>query len=449
MSNYRYPKGITPLQLFTRSLRLLRYPIHTISDNMKHFGGTYAAPMGKHKIIVTQDPEFIDYILRKNHKNYDKSKILTSTLAKYIGHGLLTATGSHWLKQRKLIQPGFHIRKIKALYQIVQDTVDRSLTNFPTGSEIDIYPLMNQLAFDIVINSLFNVSIPKEKMRELGEFISDIQGFVVKEVRVPFFTWWSRILGTNKKYLKQAQASREIIRTIIRARKESQETHNDLLDMLLSIRYEDTGQGMDEEQLIDEILILVVAGHETTANALSWTLYLLANHPDKLIKLQQETADLSIEETVKHPYLNAVIKESMRRYPPAWISDRVALTDDTFKEYSYEKGTMIAPFFYGVHHDANLWTNPEDFDPERFMPAREKEMNSIAYHPFGAGPRSCIGNHFAMAEMALFLKTFIQQFDITATEQEPMMIALITLRPDRVLLKVKTRCSLPDGFARL
>lgn len=439
MRHYNYPQPISLIRFITRSFRLLRNPIEVIGENMEMYGGNYSAPMGKNRIIVTQDPEFIDYVLRKNHKNYDKSQILTNTLSKYIGHGLLTATGSHWLKQRKLIQPGFHIRKIKALYEIVQQTVDQSLVTFPTGQQIDMYPLMNRLAFDIVINSLFDVAIPPAMMEKLGHFISEVQGFVIKEVRQPYFMWWYRLQGQDKKYLQQAQEARELIRTIIVERKKIQEEHQDLLDMLLNIRYEDTGDAMDEAQLIDEILILIVAGHETTANTLSWTLQLLADHPKKLERLRLESTNLSIEETVKLPYLNAVIKESMRLYPPAWISDRVALADDSFKGFSYEKGTMIASFFYGVHHNEDAWKHANSFEPERFLPDRERELKDRVYYPFGAGPRSCIGNHFAMAEMALFIKSFIQQFDIQSTGYQPKKIALVTLRPDKVLLRLRRR----------
>lgn len=437
MGEYRYPKGINFFYFILRSFQLLRKPVETISMNMKRFGGTYSAPMGKNKIIVTQDPEFIDYILRKNHKNYQKSRILTNTLSKYIGFGLLTANGDHWLRQRKLIQPGFHIKKIKALYAIVQETVDDSLAVFPTGTSVDLYPLMNQLAFDIVINSLFNVSIPRQKMKQLSGFISDVQGYVIKEVRQPFLLWFYRLIGSEKECLRKAQESREFMQSLISERKNSTENHEDLLDMLLNIRYEDTGEAMDEQQLIDEILILVVAGHETTANALSWTLNLLADHPNVLQKLREQTQGLSIEETVKNQYINAVIKEGMRLYPPAWISDRVAMNDDQFGDYYYPKGTMIASFFFGMHHHESTWVDPYKFDPERFMPENESKTKQLAYHPFGAGPRSCIGNHFAMAEMALFLKSFIHKFDFTPTGHQPKMIPLITLRPDKVILNLK------------
>src|SRR5262249_25403684 len=154
---------------------------------------------------------------------------------------------------------------------------------------------------------------------------------------------------------------------IIRGRKAGTKKYNDLLDMLLDARYEDTGEAMNEEQLLDEILIIIIAGHETTANALAWSLYLLATHPGELEKLRQSTKGLGIQETISHPRLNAVINEPMRLYPPAWGSDRVALEDDAFKDYTFAAGTIILLYYYGLHHDEKRWPDPSAFSPDRFL----------------------------------------------------------------------------------
>jgi cytochrome P450 len=434
MKSYSLPKGYNFIQSLWRTYKQVKNPIGSMEESMKRFNGTYSVNLGMTRMIATQDPKFIEYILKTNHKNYYKSRILTQQLGRFLGNGLLTSNGEYWLKQRRLIQPGFHHDKIHSLFAIMKKTVDKFLAGFPTGEHIDVYPLMNRLAFDIVINTLFNVRIDVETRSELSMFITETQDFVIRDIRQPHKSWWFALSGEVKQNLKRSQRARNIVRSIIHQRKESQEKFDDLLDMLLDARYEDSGESMNEEQVIDEILILLIAGHETTANALSWSMYLLACHPEELEKLRNATRDLNIRECISNPSLIAVIHESMRLYPPAWISDRVALSDDGFDGFTFPKDTILILFYYGLHRDEQYWENPNAFIPERFAkPDKEKPK---AYFPFGAGPRLCIGNNFAMAEMTLFLQAMIHRFEIRPGGVTPSIKPLVTLRPDRVVLKI-------------
>lgn len=436
MKNPPLPAGYTFLQSLWRTYKQVKDPIGSMEESMTRFNGTYAVNLGSRRMIATQDPGFIDYVLKNNHKNYFKSAILTEQLGRFLGKGLLTSNGAYWLKQRRLIQPGFHAEKIHALYGIIKNTVDNFLIHFPTGDHVDVYPLMNKIAFEIVINTLFNVKVPPGTRDELSSFITNTQDFVIKDIRQPHKSWWFSLSGEVKRNLKYAEGARNIIRDIIRQRKESQKKFQDLLDMLLDARYEDTGAPMNEEQVIDEILILLIAGHETTANALSWTLYLLATHPDELKKLRGSTRGLTVSEIVRDHYLTAVINESMRLYPPAWISDRVALEDDRYDNFGIPKDTIVILFYYGLHRDARYWHDPTSFLPERFLKDQTSKDKPKAYYPFGAGPRLCIGNSFAMAEMAIFLEAFIHRFEIHPDGNSPALKPLVTLRPDSVMLKI-------------
>ncbi|HEY5826346.1 MAG TPA: cytochrome P450 [Cyclobacteriaceae bacterium] len=441
------PPGYNFLRSLVRTYKQAKNPIGTMQESMAKYNGTYSVNLGTIRMIGTQDPGLIEYVLQKNHRNYYKSAIQTEHLGRFLGKGLLTANGEYWLKQRRLIQPGFHMDKIHALYAIMKNTVDGFLKTFPSGKEVDVYPLMHGLAFDIVINTLFNVDVPAAKRQQLSNFISDVQVFVMRDVRNPHKRWWFKLSGELQENLTKAEGAREVIRFLIRQRQQSNKKFNDLLDMLLDARYEDTGEPMKEEQVIDEILIVLIAGHETTANALSWSLYLLANHPEELKKVRAASDTLGVNESVTNEELNNVIKESMRLYPPAWISDRVALQDDVYENFLIPKGTIIALFYFGLHRDEKQWKDSTKFMPSRFSkkliegsPVADpsgplKEIKKI-YYPFGAGPRLCIGNNFAMAEMAIFLQTFIQQFDIAPGSVEPVISPLVTLRPDRVMLKV-------------
>jgi len=437
MKTYKFPAGYNFFKSIGRTIKQVKNPIGTMEESMKLFHGTYSVSLGTRKIIATQDPGFMDHVLKTNHRNYHKSPMVTDKLGRFLGNGLLTSNGEFWLKQRRLIQPGFHIDKIKALYGIIKKTIDDFLNVLPTGERVDVYPLMNNLAFEIVINTLFDVVVPEASRRALNGFINETQAFVVKDIRQPYFSWWFRLSGAVQKNIENSQQARSIIRNIIQERKLSGKKFNDLLDMLLDARYEDNGESMNEDRIIDEILVMIIAGHETTGNALSWMLYLLANHPNELEKLKQETQDLNLEQCVRHERLHAVINETMRLYPPAWVSDRMALEDDTYQNYTYPKGSIVLLFYYGLHRDSTYWSDPESFIPDRFLKQNIDKDKQKAFYPFGAGPRLCIGNNFAMAEMTIFIQTIIRNFEILPTDVTPIINPLVTLRPDKVLLNIR------------
>jgi cytochrome P450 len=437
--SYVMPNGYTFLQSIGRTYKQVKNPIGTMEESMKKFDGTYAVNLGLKRMIVTQDPGFIDHVLRVNHRNYHKSPIQTDQLGKFLGKGLLTSNGEYWLKQRRLIQPGFHIDKIHDLYSIIKRTGDEFLDEIPTGANVDVYPLMYNVAFKIVINSLFNLEVPPDDQRILSDFIREVQEFVIKEVRQPHKNWWFKLSGEVNRNLRRAADARKIILKIIEHRKQGHKKYNDLLDMLLDARYENNGEPMHNDQIVDEILILLIAGHETTANALAWTLYLLATHQDELQKLRSASESLDVTGCVASDALNAVIKESMRLYPPAWISDRVALNDDQYRNYTFPKGSIIILFYYGLHRDEKFWSDANSFQPRRFEKQNIDKEKIKAFYPFGAGPRLCIGNNFAMAEMTIFLQSVIQRFEIAATDSVPKLNPLVTLRPNSVILNLRKK----------
>ena len=437
---YHLPAGYTALQSILRSYRFLKDPIKFVSRSMNKFSGTYSVvTLKKHSLILTQDPAFINYVLKENHTNYHKSEITAERAAKYFGKGFLFSNGEDWLTHRRLVQPGFHREKIQALYGIIIDTINRSLAEFPTGEKIDMYPLVYQVAFNIVINSLFTIHLAPETMSELSRTFSEIQDFYIREINKPLQRFFYPINHADRITLKKSAKMRAIIKGIIEERQSNKASFNDLLDILLNTRYEDTGLPIPEERLIDQIMILIFAGHETVANTLSWLLYLLAPETKVMEKLRASMATMNIHDSVKDEYFTAVINEGMRLYPAAWMTDRVALKDDRFGEYSFPKGTVILSFFYGLHRDKEYWNEESTFNPERFLSENSKEKRSKNFFPFGAGPRLCIGNNFAMAEMSFFLYAFLKEFQISPTGQVPEMKPLITLRPGKVILNVTKR----------
>ena len=432
---YNYPKQLSIFRFLFNAESIRKNPIPFHKRYFDQFGDTFSLKIGKTKhVILSRDNVVAEYILQKNQKNFQKSELQTKFISKYLGQGLLTANGDFWLKQRRLIQPAFHKQKMNQLVQNMERTINSELKELPEGKSVALFPIMNQLAFNVVAKSLFHISATEEKMNRLKQVIHEVQEFLIKEIRLPYKAFWFRITGQVKKHLQLAMETDAIIKEIVEERIQSGEKQNDLLDMLLETRYEDTGEGMSIQQLIDEIKILFIAGHETSANAMTFTLHLLGNHPEiqqkvfeELTEIQSQTDDV-VEQLQKMAYTNAVINESMRLFPPAWITDRENIEDDEFLGYHIKDKTLIGVSFYEIHRNPKYWKKPEEFDPERFLGEQKKESYKYFY-PFGAGPRMCIGLGFAMYEMSLTLSYIVKNYQVHSQKKEIELNPLITLKP--------------------
>jgi cytochrome P450 len=442
---YLYPNQLSLFQFFLKAESILKNPIPFHKNAFEKYGDTFSVRIGfKNRIILSRDNEVALHILQKNHKNYQKSKIQTENLSKYIGKGLLTVNGDFWLRQRRLIQPAFHKEKLNVLTTNMQEVIEQELKELPIDQPLDVFPLMNNLAFTVVAKSLFHLSASVEMLDRIKYIIEKVQEFVVKEIRVPYKSWWFKLSGQVKEHQLLAEESRAIIKKIIQERQLSKASHDDLLQMLLETKYEDTGESMTINQLIDEIAILFIAGHETTANALTFTLQLLGMHPEVQEKIFDEINHIEAQQLPltaqlqNFNYVNAVINESMRLYPPAWITDRVSLEDDTMAGFSIKKETLVGVSFYALHRNPKYWENPDDFNPERFMGAqRKKSMNY--FYPFGAGPRMCIGMGFAIYEMTLAVVHIVKHYQVISNDKEIAINPLITLKPKGGKITFKKR----------
>ncbi|MBF4493859.1 cytochrome P450 [Flavobacterium sp. MR2016-29] len=432
---YNYPNRLSILRFFLDAEGVRRNPIPFHKRYFEKLGDSFSLKIGISKyIILSRDNEIAQYILQKNQKNYHKSKFQSVYLSKYLGKGLLTVDGDFWLKQRRLIQPAFHKQKMNQLVENMNKTIALELEGLAEEKSIDLFPIMSQLAFNVVAKSLFQLSISEEKLNRIKVIIEEVQNFLIKEIRLPHKALWFSLSGQVKRHLELAQENNRIIQEIIEKRIESKNEINDLLNMLLETRYEDTGEGMSVKQLIDEIKVLFIAGHETTANALTFTLYLLGNNPEIQEKVFNEIAEIQtqtdnvVEQLQKMTYTNAVLNESMRLYPPAWITDRQNVEDDSIGQFNIKKGTLIGVSFYELHRNPKYWEDPEKFDPERFLGERKKNSTQYFY-PFGAGPRMCIGAGFAIYEMCLTISHIVKRYQIKSTETAIRFNPLITLKP--------------------
>lgn len=432
---YNYPPKLSILRFFVDAEGVRRNPIPYHERYFERFGDSFSIRIGKSRhIILSRDNEVAQYILQKNQRNYYKSKFQSVYLSKYLGKGLLTVDGEFWLKQRRLIQPAFHKQKMNQLVDNMKLTIVSELKEIVTDKKVDLFPMMSEVAFNVVAKSLFQFSIEEEKLNRIKYIIEAVQNFLIKEIRLPHKAWWFSISGQVKKHLQLAEENDEIIRGIIEERVASQNEVNDLLNMLLETRYEDTGEGMSVEQLIDEIKILFIAGHETTANALTFTLQLLGSHLDvqqkvfeEILKVESESEDV-VEQLQKMTYINAVLNESMRLYPPAWITDRQNVDDDVLGKFTIKKDTLIGVSFYELHRNPKYWENPNQFDPNRFL-GEQKKHSMQYFYPFGAGPRMCIGAGFAIYEMCLAISYIIKKYKVVSVQNTVNFNPLITLKP--------------------
>ncbi|WP_281235345.1 cytochrome P450 [Flavobacterium gelatinilyticum] len=442
---YNYPSTLSIIRFFLDAEGVRKNPIPFHKRYFDKLGDSFSIRIGLSKyIILSRDNDIAQYILVKNQRNYDKSKFQSVYLSKYLGKGLLTSDGDFWLKQRRLIQPAFHKQKMNMLVDNMNKTITSEIDNLKEEQFFDVFPAMSELAFNVVAKSLFEFSISEDKLQRIKFIIEEVQKFLIKEIRLPHKAFWFSLSGQVRKHLKLAEENNTIIQEIIEARNDSNEEFNDLLNMLMETRYEDTGEGMSMKQLIDEIKVLFIAGHETTANALTFTLQFLGNNTEVQQKIFDEIAEVEaetdnvIEQLQKMVYTNAVINESMRLYPPAWITDRQNVEDDSLVHFNIKKDTLIGISFYELHRNPKYWERPDEFIPERFL-GEQKKKSMPYFYPFGAGPRMCIGSGFAVYEMCLAISQIVKRYVIKSKSTSIAFNPLVTLKPVNVEVSFSKR----------
>jgi len=430
------------MRFFRHALNILKNPLPFHHRNFETHGDTFRLKIGfTSEVFFSRNAAFAEYVLQKNQKNYTKSKIQTEDLSKYVGKGLLTSEGEHWRKQRKLIQPAFHKKQLEQLLGTVQSAISSEYEKIKPEAVINIFPILNDLAFQTVVKSLFSSAANVEQISRLQFITEAAQNMLVRELRQPYLGWWFKASGILEKHLKLTQEARTILKSMVNERRASKDKQGDLLDMLLEAKYED-GNFMDEEQLIDEILILFTAGHETTSNALTFTFQLLALHPKWQERIYGEFQEIEDKTDLmalvsKSKICQQVLEEAMRLYPPAYFIDRVNIDPDAFEGMTFAANSNLLFSVYEIHRHPGLWEHPNAFHPERFAEGSRKF--SSHYFPFGAGPRKCIGNNFAMFEMIIAVIEIIQTYKIHPEFETIAITPLITLKPKNGFLRFEKR----------
>jgi cytochrome P450 len=432
---------------------MARNPVDILSKYTEDFGETFRFYIGGLKeAIVTIDPAVIQHVLKTNAENYQKSEIQVKRMGHFLGKGLLTTHGEPWRTQRRLIQKGFDRKQLDALSAIMQDSLADSLQDFDRqigDGPVDIYPHLMKMTFAMVARSLFGARLKDEDIELVSHTICTVQEFIVRQSLQPYLNPWFAASGQLRKHEEMRARADSILMAYIKQRR-NQEPGHDLLQTLMDARYSD-GEGMPDELVLSESMQLLVAGHETSSNGLSWLLYLLSSRPDCLARVRQEfdtvlgDAPLSHADVPRFEFTTQVIQEGLRLYPPFWMIDRMAVADDRVGDIDIPGGSMVIVYVYGAHHAQGYWESPENFAPERFTKANEKLRKPFTYLPFGGGPRVCIGNQYAMLQILMILSDLLRKYDFQlapgqAIEARPMVI----LRPKDGIRMTFTRAMAHD-----
>ncbi|MEM7725154.1 MAG: cytochrome P450 [Cyanobacteria bacterium P01_A01_bin.45] len=411
--------GQDPLAFYTRCAR--------------EYGEIVPIQLEDDLFCLLTNPEHITQVLR-DRQLFLKAED-TELLKTLLGNGLLTSEGSFWQRQRRLAQPIFHQRRINGYGEAMVEYTQRMLENWKAEDTLDIHQEMMHLTLNIVMKTIFNQDIAGGDAGNISQAIEEATNWFVEKANSLLAGDETRT-PADKRFEEAIARLDETVYAMIENRRKTGEFGNDLLGMLMEVEDAEDGSRMTNRQLRDEVATLIVAGHETTANTLSWAWMLLGENPDVRAKLDEELKTVlqgnapTIEDLVRLPYTSMVIKETLRVYPTVTDLSRQATEDCEIGGYSVPKGTTLNVSQWVMHRDSRYFTNPEVFNPERWANDFEKSLPRGVYFPFGDGPRVCIGKSFAMMEAILLLATIAQSYQLEllpnqVIEKQPS----VTLRP--------------------
>jgi cytochrome P450 len=379
-------------------------------------------PARQSHTYVIHHPDDVKRVLVSNHRNYtkglglDRVKIL-------LGKGIMTSEGELWTRQRYMLQPLFHRRVITQFAEVIGSANSQLLARWEDlarrGEPVNLTDEMSALTLEIVLRAIFG--------RDLERMSAELGGNPFEVV--------TREQERNLQFAFKFRSLTKLVAGLIERRRREKEEHFDYVAMLMGARDKDSGEPMGERQLIDEVLTLVVAGHETTASGLNWTWYLLSQHPEVEARLHAELDALadeaapSLAQMEQLAYAQQVVNEALRLYPPGWLLSRRTVQPDVLSGYEIPAGANVLLPLYLLHRHPRYWKDPDTFFPERFAPDHDAERPRFAYMPFAAGPRHCIGETFALYEMLMHLHRVARHFRLIHVPDKPIELeAQINLR---------------------
>jgi cytochrome P450 len=436
--------------------QMLRNPLQFLTNAVQQYGEVvHLGTMGPQQLYLVVHPDHVKYILQENSRNYIKGENFKA-IEQIIGDGLAVKEGDPWRRERRLMQPTFHRHRVGTLVTLMTKTIAQMLENWRTidsGEPFDVFAQMMQLAQTILLKSLLSID-SSDEIIEMSRAWDTAYEYLSSQLWAVFKLPLWVPTPKNRAFQQAMRMLDTVVYRIIQERRESSNTHDDLLAMLMDTYDEESGQGMSDEQLRDEIMTIFTGGFETSAAVLSWTWYLLGQHPNVESQLQAELTSVlngrtpTLEDLPNLKYTRMVLEESMRLYPGAWVFTRTNLDADKIGGYHIPAHSLIMISPYLTHRLPTFWENPDNFDPERFAQQQVTKRPRYAYYPFGGGPRQCIGEIFALTEMQLIIAMVAQKYRLHLVpghpvEEEPMF----TLRPRHgILMTLEPQVGLGDTY---
>lgn len=428
-----------PGYLFFNPKEIRERPIEFYSRLWKEYGDFVRLPiLPNYQMFSVTHPDFAEHVLSTHQERYAKADLVNKPLIMMMGESILTSEGDFWLKHRRLMQPAFHMKQLANLTEVMVRCTESFLKeweNKPDGEVIDIAAETLKLTLKIAGQTLFSKDISDENS-VLGQAFRTGFEFINYKMNNMFTEplWFPS--ARNRRFHQAKQTLNQLVLDIINSRRENPQESHDLLSMLMATRDEETGEGMSDEQLQNEVITLLVAGHETVASSLAWTWYLLAEYIDITERVQDELETVlngnypSFEKLPQLEYTRRVFDETLRLYPPVWGVVRTPRQDDEIQGYSLSKGSLVNVISYLIHRHPDFWSNPNEFNPDNFTPQQINQKPKFSYLPFGGGQRICIGKNFALMEAAIIMAMVLQRFKIELISNQVVELdPTFTLRP--------------------
>lgn len=429
--------GVRGLPLLGNLLEFRRDRFNLYTRIREECGDIGEYHLGARRVVMLNAPEHIQAVLIDHDDDFEKSPASTYFLRPVLGNGLLTTDRVSHKRQRKLVVPAFQHRRIAAYGETMVEFAQRVQQTWAEGHIIDIEEAMTRLTLGIVCKALFDTDVLNQT-KEIGEALTIALHHITEQITafIPLPITWPT--SSNLRFRKALTYLDATIARMIEERRSNYQDRNDLLSLLLQAKDEGDGSGLTDKQIRDEVMTLFLAGHETTAVALTWTWYLLTQHPEIYAKVLNEVDTVlkgrapTVADLPNLPYTLQVLKEALRLYPPVHSIGRLTAVPIKLGNYSLPAGVIVGVCFYLIHRRPDYFPDPERFNPDRFTPEAEQRLPRFAYMPFSAGPRNCLGSQFAMMEGHLILATLAQHVTFKLASDAGQNIApnpLITLRP--------------------
>jgi cytochrome P450 len=437
------PPGPTPRELLPRIRKIQTDALGFLMELSTTYGDLVYFPVASQPVYVVNHPDGVRHILQEQNRRYTKNTIQYNSLSTITGKGLLTSDGAFWLRQRRLAQPAFARPRMMALDQIIVPAVQAMLERWKEpaskGQPVDVDDEMMRLTLEIVGKALFSIDLSSDASRLTGAVLTALDHIIFRARNIivpPDYIPTPR----NLRFRRALRTLDEAVYAIIADRRQGgggkHSEMDDLLNVLINARDEETGELMSDRQVRDEVMTMLIAGHETVASALTWTWFLLSSHTDEQECLRSEVVRVlngrlpAATDLPDLPYTAQVFSEALRLYPPAWVISRRAVEEDEVLGYPIPTGALIIISPYVVHRRPDFWEDAANFIPARFSSETEGKRHRFAYIPFGGGPRLCIGSNFAAVEAHLIMAMITQHYRLELAPQANIkMDALVTLRP--------------------